>query len=47
MQPWFTKAIPFPFNFYYPNKFKKQAEATINALYNECDAQTIEERVSK
>ncbi|KAL0131164.1 hypothetical protein PUN28_002613 [Cardiocondyla obscurior] len=33
IRPWYCKALSFPFNFYYPGKFERQAQALIDSLY--------------
>lgn len=33
VRPWYCKALPFPFNFYYPGKFERQAHALMQSLY--------------
>lgn len=33
IRPWYAKALPFPFNFYYPGKFERQAKAMMESLY--------------
>ncbi|XP_025986876.1 metaxin-1 isoform X1 [Solenopsis invicta] len=33
VRPWYCKALSFPFNFYYPGKFERQAHALMQSLY--------------
>uniref|UniRef100_V9IIZ0 Metaxin-1 n=1 Tax=Apis cerana TaxID=7461 RepID=V9IIZ0_APICE len=33
IRPWYCKALPFPFNFYYPGKFERQAHTMFVTLY--------------
>ncbi|XP_001601774.2 metaxin-1 isoform X1 [Nasonia vitripennis] len=33
IRPWYCKALPFPFNFYYPGKYEKQAKDMLEALH--------------
>ncbi|KAL6259576.1 metaxin-1 [Pogonomyrmex barbatus] len=33
VRPWYCKALSFPFNFYYPGKFERQAHALMHSLY--------------
>ncbi|XP_011866341.1 PREDICTED: metaxin-1 isoform X2 [Vollenhovia emeryi] len=33
VRPWYCKALSFPFNFYYPGKFERQAQALMQSLY--------------
>ncbi|XP_066601961.1 metaxin-1 [Prorops nasuta] len=33
VKPWYSEAVPFPFNFYYPGKFERQAKAMLESLY--------------
>ncbi|XP_020285902.1 metaxin-1 isoform X2 [Pseudomyrmex gracilis] len=33
VRPWYCKALPFPFNFYYPRKFEQRAQTLIQSLY--------------
>lgn len=34
IRPWYCKALPFPFKFYYPGKFERQAHALMQSLYS-------------
>ncbi|XP_034193489.2 metaxin-1 [Osmia lignaria lignaria] len=46
IRPWYCKAIPFPFNFYYPSKFEQEARAMFETLYpREDDMAVIENKV--
>lgn len=46
IRPWYCKAMPFPFNFYYPGKFERQARVIFEALYPvEDDISIIENKV--
>lgn len=36
-RPWYSKALPFPFNYYYPGKYEKEAKTMMTALYGEED----------
>ncbi|XP_003701385.1 metaxin-1 isoform X1 [Megachile rotundata] len=46
IRPWYCKAIPFPFNFYYPSKFEQEARSMFEALYaREDDMAAIEYKV--
>ncbi|XP_008545155.3 metaxin-1 isoform X2 [Microplitis demolitor] len=46
IRPWYAKAIPFPFNFYYPSQYEKHARATMETLFmNEDDMTVIENKV--
>ncbi|XP_078041458.1 metaxin-1 isoform X5 [Augochlora pura] len=33
IRPWYSKALPFPLNFYYPGKFERQSRALFECLY--------------
>ncbi|XP_012218496.1 metaxin-1 isoform X2 [Linepithema humile] len=33
VRPWYCKALSFPFNFYYPGKFERQAHSLMESLY--------------
>jgi len=33
IRPWYCKALPFPFNFYYPGRFERQAQSLMQSLY--------------
>lgn len=35
--PWYSKVLPYPFNFYYPGKYKRNAEIMIASLYENID----------
>ncbi|XP_015175035.1 PREDICTED: metaxin-1, partial [Polistes dominula] len=41
IRPWYCKAVPFPFNYYYPSKFENQAKAVIETLYPMEDNMTV------
>uniref|UniRef100_A0A0A9Z5R4 Metaxin-1 n=1 Tax=Lygus hesperus TaxID=30085 RepID=A0A0A9Z5R4_LYGHE len=32
--PWYSRILPIPFNFYYPGKFKREAEGMLTALFD-------------
>ncbi|XP_072760799.1 metaxin-1 isoform X1 [Anoplolepis gracilipes] len=34
IRPWYCKALPFPFKFYYPGKFERQAHTLMQSLYS-------------
>ncbi|KAK0079671.1 hypothetical protein PV325_000960 [Microctonus aethiopoides] len=40
IRPWYSKAIPFPLNFYYPSQYEKRARAMIELLFPNVDAMT-------
>lgn len=45
-KPWYAKALPFPFNFYYPRKFKNHANSVMEALFDSLGSQdNIETKV--
>ncbi|CAD1480887.1 unnamed protein product, partial [Heterotrigona itama] len=45
IRPWYCKAMPFPFNFYYPAKFERQARVIFETLYPvEDDISVIENK---
>lgn len=48
-RPWYSKAISFPFNFYYPGRYETQAKELITALYGPLDEELgmIETQVYK
>ncbi|XP_046749580.1 metaxin-1 [Diprion similis] len=46
IQPWYAKALPFPFNFFYPGKFERQAKDMMESLYpTESEISAIENAV--
>lgn len=49
MRPWFSKAIPFPFNYYYVRKFEKEAIGMMESLYptHDNNIPVIEKEVHK
>lgn len=42
IRPWYCKALPFPFNFYYPGKYEKHAKFMVEALYPNKDEKAAE-----
>ncbi|XP_047120827.1 metaxin-1 isoform X1 [Schistocerca piceifrons] len=34
-RPWYSKALPFPYNYYYPGKYEKEAKNMMSALFGE------------
>lgn len=45
-RPWYCKTLPFPLNFYYPSKYQKNAEQTIEGMFDMyIDSPEIETRV--
>lgn len=46
-RPTYAKALPIPFNFYYPSKYQNAAKEMIDALYGEyTDIREVERTVS-
>ncbi|KAG7189690.1 hypothetical protein KM043_017360 [Ampulex compressa] len=46
IRPWFTKALPFPFNFYYTKMYERRAQMLMESLYPmEDDAYVIQTEV--
>lgn len=46
IRPWYCKALPFPFNFYYPGKYEKQAQNMVEALHPTKEDKVAESSVS-
>lgn len=44
-RPWYSKALPFPFNFYYPSKYLKEAQQMMEALHGMENKSDIENKV--
>jgi len=40
IKPWYRNALTFPFNWYYPNAYEKEAKHKIYTLYNHLDSDT-------
>lgn len=32
-RPWYAKALPFPLNFYYPNRYRQENERILRSLH--------------
>ncbi|XP_076675498.1 metaxin-1 [Andrena cerasifolii] len=43
VRPWYCKALPFPFNLYYPGKFEQQARSIFETLYSTADTIAVVE----
>ncbi|XP_021923192.1 metaxin-1 isoform X2 [Zootermopsis nevadensis] len=37
IRPWYAKALPFPYNYYYPGKYEQEAKKHLEALYDQDD----------
>lgn len=37
-KPWYRNALKFPFNWYYPNAYEREAKHKIYTLYNHLDS---------
>lgn len=37
-KPWYRNALKFPFNWYYPNCYEREAKHKIYTLYNHLDS---------
>jgi hypothetical protein len=47
IRPWYAKALPFPYNYYYPGRYEREAKKHLEALYDkDDDPQTTESSVS-
>lgn len=44
-RPWYAKALPLPYNYYYPGKYEKQAKKLMTALYGDIEYAAIEANV--
>lgn len=44
-RPWYAKALSFPFNFYYPKRYKRENEDAIHGLYENLEELEIELQV--
>ncbi|KAL1117797.1 hypothetical protein AAG570_004112, partial [Ranatra chinensis] len=45
-RPWYSKVLPFPFNFYYPNKYQNESRELIEAIFGDDDSKSdIETKV--
>lgn len=36
-RPWYSKALPFPFNYYYPGRYESEAKNHVEVLYDQYD----------
>lgn len=39
-KPWYRNALKFPFNWYYPSAYEREAKHKIYTLYNHLDSDT-------
>ncbi|XKL63990.1 hypothetical protein PGB90_006354 [Kerria lacca] len=46
-RPWYSKVIPFPFNYYYPGHIRRENENIISSLYSDMEEANIQVEVYK